>query len=745
MKTPSERRPQTATSKKGKEPQQRRAKQTKDSKHHAKRRKGAFEARDLPSSSADRPPNSVEAASLRFFAAKQQKHDAVQQETFEEEAELKRLEKKLKIKGDALGDSFAKDGLDFLLRPFDTKSDNEDFLSSASSSNEEYSREDCNEESQCSNDSNSHNNSIKDNFKSVKNSKTNNLEPNNSNVSKKCSIKTAEINAPHYSQAASKYVPPSMRNANAAAPDADHVTRITLNGLLNRLSDVNATRIAAEVAAVFEQPKGGGGRREVAAVLAQLIVERLATPAATLLEGFVAAAAAVCAQIHALRIGGDVFSAILEAIDAQINECLAHLPADPLTHAKPLANFCCWVAHANAFGAVGTAYVASLLEDVGRCLPLLEAHLDAVLRLLPLCAPLLKKEDAAQFGEVLRLFVVQPTDAPSSRAFFLKSAIAAFGGSGKKTPSTPAVVMTLRSGLQEAVKRQRALQPHFAPAEPLGVTRSDLAAAAAQNGRWWIVGGAWAGAAPPSAPKDASVASNSDAIASAAAAHHMNTAVRKDVFAAIMQAQDFADAFARILKLRLRNAQEREVCRVIVHCVSHEAAYNPFYALLSQRLCEVAFSHKITFQYALWDFLKESANVASAHVSASQLRKTVHMAKFFAFLVRVDVLSLAVLKVVPFEGLSSATAQLLAFLQVFFGVLFAPKTAEGVAVRIDIDAMVHKLESLPVLMNALVYFLSVHVLDAQNNAYFVRLANHRSILTLAQHFKEALIRRINAA
>jgi nucleolar MIF4G domain-containing protein 1 len=36
-----------------------------------------------------------------------------------------------------------------------------------------------------------------------------------------------------------------------------------------------------------------------------------------------------------------------------------------------------------------------------------------------------------------------------------------------------------------------------------------------------------------------------------------------------------------------------------------ETRYNPYYTLILQNLCESSFSHRVTFQYAMWDFLRE--------------------------------------------------------------------------------------------------------------------------------------------
>ncbi len=77
--------------------------------------------------------------------------------------------------------------------------------------------------------------------------------------------------------------------------------------------------------------------------------------------------------------------------------------------------------------------------------------------------------------------------------------------------------------------------------------------------------------------------------------------------------------------------------------------------LVSKRLCEVDHSYKVTFQYCLWDFLREcgESEVGGLERSASEnavmeesknirLSKLMNMAKFYASLVADGALTLAV-------------------------------------------------------------------------------------------------------
>lgn len=66
----------------------------------------------------------------------------------------------------------------------------------------------------------------------------------------------------------------------------------------------------------------------------------------------------------------------------------------------------------------------------------------------------------------------------------------------------------------------------------------------------------------------------------------MNTDIRRDIFCVLMTAEDYLDAFEKIHHLSLKNQQQREVIYVILNCCIQEKKFNPYYAVLAQRLCD---------------------------------------------------------------------------------------------------------------------------------------------------------------
>lgn len=195
--------------------------------------------------------------------------------------------------------------------------------------------------------------------------------------------------------------------------------------------------------------------------------------------------------------------------------------------------------------------------------------------------------------------------------------------------------------------------------DPLRVPWVDLLEAKTR-GRWWLVGSAWAGrdgeaAQPLSKQADGSSGDgNADGLVNAAAntellsiaaTQRMNTDIRRKIFVAMMGAEDYLDAFEKLLRLRLKDKQDREVVRILIDNCIQEKTYNPFYAHLGAKLCQHNHNHKFTFQYACWDRfqLLEEMNVAQAS----------HLAKLLAHLIIQHALSMSVLKTVQFNSLGS--------------------------------------------------------------------------------------------
>lgn len=135
----------------------------------------------------------------------------------------------------------------------------------------------------------------------------------------------------------------------------------------------------------------------------------------------------------------------------------------------------------------------------------------------------------------------------------------------------------------------------------------------------------------------------------------MNTDVRRSIFIAIMSATDYKDAHHRLTKLQLKKSQELEIPKVLIHCVGAEEIYNPFYSLLSQKMCSDR-KLRMAFQFSLWGLFKRMDEVRENSVSGSELevednkdvlspRSIVNLARMFGVLMAEDGIGVRALKV----------------------------------------------------------------------------------------------------
>mmetsp|Transcript_9325 Transcript_9325/g.17854 ORF Transcript_9325/g.17854 Transcript_9325/m.17854 type:complete len:629 (+) Transcript_9325:7150-9036(+) len=127
-----------------------------------------------------------------------------------------------------------------------------------------------------------------------------------------------------------------------------------------------------------------------------------------------------------------------------------------------------------------------------------------------------------------------------------------------------------------------------------------------------------------------------------AAAQHMNTDLRKQIFAILMTSEDYVDALS---KLKSVKKAEREVIRVLIACCAQEQIFNEFYVLLATHLCKEKPSYKYSYQYALWDHLKQMDDYS--------LRKISNLAKLTARLIGANCISVNCLKILDFGALNS--------------------------------------------------------------------------------------------
>lgn len=103
----------------------------------------------------------------------------------------------------------------------------------------------------------------------------------------------------------------------------------------------------------------------------------------------------------------------------------------------------------------------------------------------------------------------------------------------------------------------------------------------------------------------------------------MNTDDRRNAFCIIMSAEDYLDAFEKLLRLAIKDL--RILVSVIIHCALAEKDYNPYYSVLAQKFCDYDRRYQLAIQYALWDRLKE--------IHSLQQQQVRNLARFITHLI----------------------------------------------------------------------------------------------------------------
>ncbi|GJP76083.1 hypothetical protein CLOP_g6465 [Closterium sp. NIES-67] len=176
---------------------------------------------------------------------------------------------------------------------------------------------------------------------------------------------------------------------------------------------------------------------------------------------------------------------------------------------------------------------------------------------------------------------------------------------------------------------------------------------------------------------DAADVAEAERLMQLASAQRMNTDARRAVFCVIMSAEDYIDAFEKLLRLGLPGKQDREILRVLVECCLQERNFNKYYSLVAGRLCGHARSHKFSLQYCLWDHYQQLPEM--------EPRRSLHLAQFAAQIVGNHALSLALLKPVDFADPAAMQPRIALHFRLFFLFLlssFPPSTLWSLFSRI---------------------------------------------------------------
>lgn len=530
-----------------------------------------------------------------------------------------------------------------------------------------------------------------------------------------------------HNHSATKYVPPQVRRAQETLDDKkrEELGRLKkmVNGLINRLSEPNLSSISGQMEELYMANSRKDMNETLTDILMNACVTAVATPARLLMEHV------LLVSILHHNVGIEVGAHFLEAVVKKFDE-LSKSDAE----GKECENLLALIAHLYNFHVVHCLLIFDILKKLVSAFT--EKEIELILFLLKNVGFSLRKDDALALKELITEAQRKANTAEKKLQdqtrvrFMLETMLALRNNDMRKIPGyDPEPVEKLR-------KLQRSLVHKSGSGKDtqLRVSLESLLSAD-RVGRWWIVGSSWSGApmiddTNSKTQQKLHIGKVSSKIMELARKQRMNTDIRRSIFCVLMTSEDYLDAFEKLLKLGLKDQQEREIVHVTLHCCLQEKTYNPFYAFLASKFCEYQRRFQVTFQFSIWDKIRDLENLSAAAIS--------NLISLLVHLLRTKSLSLSVLKVIEFSELDKPKVR---FLRQVLSMLLIKTDGEDLC---DIFVRISDNPKLGMLREGLKLFLTHFLLknvQAQKSAEEASLLKERvELATKALQAKEPKLR-----
>ncbi|XP_048807665.1 nucleolar MIF4G domain-containing protein 1 [Lagopus muta] len=447
---------------------------------------------------------------------------------------------------------------------------------------------------------------------------------------------------------ATKYIPPQVRKAQEAVDGKkkEELERLKkmVNGLINRLSEPNLSSISGQLEELYMANSRKDMNETLTSILMNACVTAVAMPARLMMEHVL-----LVSVLHH-TVGTEVGAHFLEAVVKKFDE-LSRSDAE----GKECENLLALVAHLYNFHVVHCLLIFDILKKLVSSFT--EKDIELILFLLKNVGFSLRKDDALALKDLIseaqgKANAAEKKLKDQTRVrFMLETMLALRNNDMRKIPGyDPQPVEKLR-------KLQRTLIHSSSSGKEtqLRVSLESLLNAD-QVGRWWIIGSSWSGApminnTDSKTQQKLHIGKVSSKIMELARKQRMNTDIRRSIFCVLMTSEDFMDAFEKLLKLGLKDQQEREIVHVVLYCCLQEKTYNPFYAFLASKLCGFERRFQVTFQFSIWDKIRDLGNLSASAIS--------NLVSLLVHLLRTKSLPLSVLKVIEFGDLDKPKVRFL--------------------------------------------------------------------------------------
>jgi nucleolar MIF4G domain-containing protein 1 len=313
----------------------------------------------------------------------------------------------------------------------------------------------------------------------------------------------------------------------------------------------------------------GHPRHDVTEILTELVLN-LVCDQANLLEGFVIVYACLISLVYnfiGADVGASIVQSLVECLDKSYqehNESVVIAADQSVLPSKRSTNLTLLLCHLYNFQVVSQVLLYDLLDLFAGSLQELDVEL--LLKIIRSCGPKLRSDDPLRLKNMIVLLQeksAQRNEPLTVRHKFMLEQIYDL----KNNKSQKHLARELAEKTDSLRKLQRNLMKQYGSQghEPLRCSLDDIHSVQ-QKGKWWVIGAAWVGRQSGQEHESLLVNQRADnELLALAKRMNINTDIRRSIFVVLMSSEDYADAFEKLLKLGLRDSQEREIVRMIVY------------------------------------------------------------------------------------------------------------------------------------------------------------------------------------
>ncbi|KAK9883543.1 hypothetical protein WA026_001718 [Henosepilachna vigintioctopunctata] len=451
-----------------------------------------------------------------------------------------------------------------------------------------------------------------------------------------------------------KYVPRAIRlkmETNEQEKEVEKLNRLKkqLKGLINRLAENNMHNISSQIEQLYMSHSRNDMNETLTNLILESVVSNVICPERLLMGNVL-----LIVILHA-NIGTEVGAHFLQTIVSKFSNNLnIEVPVED----KNFDNIVMVLAQLYNFKLFDSKLIYEILYKLSENFN--EKNIDCILHCLRTVGFSLRKDDPLALKDLI--LELQKRAATASQnvitgtrvKFLLDILLAVKNNNMSKIPNYD------NSYSEHLKKIMKGFIRKGNYVTQLSISLEDLLKAE-ERGKWWVVGSAWTGNTTENKEtlKKPKSDSFSQKLLELARKQRMNTDTRRNIFCILMSAEDYLDAFEKLLHLGLTKNQNREIIHVILHCCLHENPYNPYYAILTQKFCDYDRKYQLTIKYSIWDKLK-----ALGEQSAKQ---SSNLAKLLIHLFLEKGLSISILKIVQFSEMDKITLRFVR--QILLGIL----------------------------------------------------------------------------